>query len=95
MHNVFSTPLSNIDLSYSPPSFAKSEKDAEFISLALQRNFVFANALSDEDHAGRREKRLIVDAFEPYSCIKGDVILKDDTVGDYFYILKDRKVKFF
>eukprot|EP00956_Cyclotella_meneghiniana_P010788 scaffold15090_cov50-Cyclotella_meneghiniana.AAC.7 len=89
MHNVFSTPLSNIDLSYSPPSFAKSEKDAEFISLALQRNFVFANALSDEDHARRREERLIVDAFEPYSCIKGDVILKDDTVGDYFYILKE------
>lgn len=98
MTNVFSAPADLTDPKsgglIAPPSFAKSEKDAEFIGLALQRNFVFANALSDEDHARRREERLIVDAFEPYATKPGAVILSDDTVGDYFYILKEGSVDY-
>ena len=93
MQNIHATPFS-ANMSYTPPSFAKSEKDAEFISLALQRNFVFANALSDEDHARRREERLIVDAFEPYMAKSSDVILSSDAVGDYFYILKEGSVDY-
>jgi cAMP-dependent protein kinase regulator len=93
MQNIHATPLPMIQ-SYTPPSFAKSEKDAEFISVSLQRNFVFANALSDEDHARRREERLIVDAFEPYQAKSGDIILSMDSVGDYFYILKEGCVNY-
>ena len=88
LQNIHSTPF-GLTVGYTPPSYAKSESDAEFISIALQRNFVFANALSDEDHARRREERLIVDAFEPYVANVGDVILSGDVVGDYFYILKE------
>ena len=93
MQNIHATPFSATS-AYTPPSFAKSEKDAEFISIALQRNFVFANALSDEDHARRREERLIVDAFESYTAKSSDVILSGDAVGDHFYILKEGVVDY-
>ena len=50
--NIHSAPL-QATLAYECPVYPKGKEDAEFISIALQRNFVFANALSDEDSAGR------------------------------------------
>lgn len=66
MQNIHSSPL-QCTLDYSPPIYPKSESDIDFISIALQRNFVFANSLSDEDVSRKREMKQIVDAFESYT----------------------------
>ena len=55
MQNIHSSPL-QATMHYEAPIYPKSEKDAEFISVSLQRNFVFANALSDEDVSRKRER---------------------------------------
>jgi len=90
LYNIHSSPLPEFNLTYTPPVFPKSDADAEFISLALQRNFVFANALtSDDDAARKQELKRIVDAFEFHTVKESGVtILNAASVGDYFYILK-------
>ena len=40
--NIHSSPLPEFDITYTPPIYPKSKEDEQFISLALQRNFVFA-----------------------------------------------------
>jgi len=88
MQNIHSSPLL-ASLHYTAPVYEKSEKDAEFISIALQRNFVFANALNDEETSRKREMKQIVDAFEQFTVSQvGVTVLSADSVGDYFYILK-------
>ncbi len=94
MHNVYSSPL-QATLEYESPVYSKSDKDVEFISVALQRNFVFANALSDEDVIRKKEMKQIVDAFEKHSVADpGVTILSAGRVGDYFYILKEGLVEY-
>ena len=94
MQNIHSSPL-QATLNYAAPVYPKSEKDIEFISIALQRNFVFANALSDEDVSRKREMKQIVDAFEGYTVNEvGKTILSAGEVGDYFYILKEGCVEY-
>ncbi|KAL7548728.1 hypothetical protein ACHAWF_014617, partial [Thalassiosira exigua] len=94
--NIHSSPLPEFDMAYTPPVYPKSDKDAQFISLALQRNFVFANALSDDDNVRRREMKQVVDAFEAYSVRDpGEVILSHATTGDHFYVLKEGSVRYY
>ncbi|KAL7532188.1 hypothetical protein ACHAXR_006670 [Thalassiosira sp. AJA248-18] len=94
MQNIHSSPL-QCTLDYSPPIYPKSESDIDFISIALQRNFVFANSLSDEDVSRKREMKQIVDAFESYTVSDvGVTILSAGSVGDYFYILKEGCVEY-
>jgi len=94
MQNIHSSPL-QATLHYESPVYPKSEKDVEFISIALQRNFVFANALSDEDVSRKREMKQIVDAFEKHTVTEyGVTILSAGEVGDYFYILKEGCVEY-
>eukprot|EP01082_Thalassiosira_pseudonana_P008397 g7601.t1 g7601 contig24:1019328-1022422(+) len=96
LHNVHSSPLLEFDITYTPPVFPKSREDMEFISLALQRNFVFANALSDDDIIRKREMKMVVDAFEDHIVrFKGEVILNAIDVGDYFYILRGGSVRYY
>mmetsp|Transcript_14201 Transcript_14201/g.29737 ORF Transcript_14201/g.29737 Transcript_14201/m.29737 type:complete len:964 (+) Transcript_14201:288-3179(+) len=93
--NIHSTPI-EFDMTYTPPIYPKTEEDAQFISLALQRNFVFANALSDDDVIRKREMRQVVDAFEFHKVKrKGEMILSHAEVGDYFYILKEGSVRYY
>ncbi|KAL3786605.1 hypothetical protein HJC23_008201 [Cyclotella cryptica] len=94
MQNIHSSPVA-ATLTYTPPKFDKSDADGEFISIALQRNFIFANALSDEAEARNRELKLVVDAFEPFEvATSGLTILSANSVGDYFYILKEGSVDY-
>lgn len=96
LHNIHSSPLLEFDITYTPPVFPKSREDMEFISLALQRNFVFANALSDDDIIRKREMKMVVDAFEDHIVrFKGEVILNAIDVGDYFYILRGGSVRYY
>ena len=94
--NIHSSPLPEFDITYTPPIYPKSEKDVQFISLALQRNFVFANALSDDDNIRKREMKQVVDAFEAYSVqYSGEVILDHANTGDFFYVLKEGSVRYY
>ena len=94
---IYSSPLpSSLDLTYTPPVFPKSAEDAQFIALALQRNFVFANALSDDDVVRKREMKMVVDAFDSFAVKRvGEVILSKDDVGEYFYIVKEGCVRYY
>ncbi|KAL7517982.1 hypothetical protein ACHAWX_002850 [Stephanocyclus meneghinianus] len=96
MANIYSSPLPEFDITYTPPVFPKSEADAEFISIALQRNFVFANALSDDDVTRKREIKQVVDAFELHKVrYHGEVILSHKEVGEYFFIVKEGSVRYY
>mmetsp|Transcript_10710 Transcript_10710/g.16142 ORF Transcript_10710/g.16142 Transcript_10710/m.16142 type:complete len:142 (-) Transcript_10710:8-433(-) len=55
MQNIYSTPLT-ATLHYTPPLYPKSSTDEKFISLAIQRNFVFANALITEEESSRKRE---------------------------------------
>ena len=98
IRNIHSDPIQRIEsiIQYwEPPIYHKSKSDEEFITLALQRNFVFANALSDEPISRKRELTLIVNAFEYYTVSEeGVTILDSTTVGDHFYILKEGSVDY-
>jgi len=96
LHNIHSSPLPEFDITYTPPIFPKSKEDEQFISLALQRNFVFANALSDDDNIRKREMKQVVDAFESYTVQQsGEVILDHGSTGDHFYILHKGSVRYY
>ena len=94
--NIHSSPLPEFDITYNPPIYPKIKDNIQFISLALQRNFVFANALSDDDSIRKREMKQIVDAFEAYTVKKaGEVILSSAFTGDYFYVLHEGSVRYY
>lgn len=94
--NIHSSPLPEFDITYTPPVFPKSDSDAQFISLALQRNFVFANALSDDDIIRKREMKQVVDSFEFHTVPHaGVMILNNASTGDHFYILKEGSVRYY
>jgi cAMP-dependent protein kinase regulator len=96
MANIYSAPLPEFDITYTPSVFPKTDSDVEFISIALQRNFVFANALSDDDVVRKREMKQVVDAFEPYRVkYSGELILSHKEVGEYFYIVKEGSVRYY
>eukprot|EP00986_Skeletonema_menzelii_P006302 scaffold2378_cov152-Skeletonema_menzelii.AAC.20 len=96
MTNIHSSPLDEFDITYQPPVYPKSDDDQSFISLSLQRNFVFANALSDDEIVRKREMKQVVDAFE-YHAVKysGEMIMNHRDAGDYFYILKEGSVRYY
>ena len=94
--NIHSSPLDEFDITYQPPVYPKSDEEQSFISLSLQRNFVFANALSDDEIVRKREMKQVVDAFE-YHAVKysGEMIMNHKDAGDYFYILKEGSVRYY
>lgn len=94
--NIHSSPLPEFDITYTPPVYPKNQQEEQFISLSLQRNFVFANALSDDDNIRKREMKQVVDAFELYAVkLAGEVILNHAFTGDHFYILKEGSVRYY
>jgi len=87
LRNVFAAPLEAVSPGYKAPVFQKSPEEQAFIKNALKHNFVFDN-ISD------KELDVIVAAHEPYE-VKNDVtIIKEGDKGDYFYVLREGKVKF-
>ncbi|KAL3783671.1 hypothetical protein ACHAW5_007500, partial [Stephanodiscus triporus] len=95
MGNICSDPLQDDLHQYEPPVYPKTDDDVEFITINLQRNFVFANALSDDPASRKRDMKLIVDAFESHSVRDAGVtILSANSVGDYFYILREGCVNY-
>jgi cAMP-dependent protein kinase regulator len=86
LKNVFAAPLEDLG-SFTAPIFPKDLEEKKFIQEALKNNFVFA-ALSE------REIRTIVDAFEQFVVQAGETLIQQGDVGDYFYVMKEGKVRF-
>ena len=83
---VFAKPLQDLG-PYRPPKFVKSEVDNALIRAALKDNFVF-------QHVSSKLLPGLIDAFEPIMIHKGDEIIKEGGVGDYFYVIGSGVVAF-
>ena len=84
--NVFATPLEQMG-SLRAPVYPKELDEEEFVQEALKNNFVFA-ALTP------REFKTIIDAFERVVVSIGDTLIQQGDVGDYFYVIREGKVRF-
>ena len=85
---VFAAPLQPMDFgSFVTKRYEKKDEDDMLIVKALEDNFVFSH-LSES----RRDK--LVDAFEPISVKKGEEVITEGDVGDFFYVIGDGEVDF-
>jgi cAMP-dependent protein kinase regulator len=72
---------------YEAPRFPKTNADAKFLDEALRENFIF----SDLSKKGRQ---MLIDAMQQEVAKKGDVIIKQGDVGDFFYICESGALNF-
>eukprot|EP00956_Cyclotella_meneghiniana_P030281 scaffold75720_cov67-Cyclotella_meneghiniana.AAC.4 len=85
---VFAAPLRPMEFgSFVTKRYEKKEEDNMLIVKALEDNFVFSHLTES-----RRDK--LVDAFEPIHVTKGEEIIKEGDVGDYFYVIGNGEVDF-
>ena len=84
--NIFMSPVV-IEENYVFPKFDKSPEDEDFISNAIQDNFIFADV-------EKKERKRLLDAFERHEAPEGSKIITEGEVGDYFYIIQSGKVEF-
>ncbi|KAL3932361.1 MAG: hypothetical protein SGBAC_010881 [Bacillariaceae sp.] len=70
------------------PVFKKSSEENNFLKESLRGDFVFQNL-------EKKSFRLFLDAFELVEYKKGENIIQQGDVGDYFYVVAEGKVKFF
>lgn len=88
LKNIFAAPLEDDELqSFKAPVFAKEGTEKSFIRENVKNNFVFSS-LSE------RELRTLVDAFEKIQVKQGEHIIEQGDDGDYFYVIRDGKVRF-
>jgi cAMP-dependent protein kinase regulator len=78
--NVFAKPL-DVAEGYRPPVHEKSQDEIDFITSALQKNFVFENM-------SPRELKPLIMAFEKSQVASGATIISQGDAGDYFYIIQ-------
>ena len=79
--------IKNIDSSYKPPCFSKTDETITFLQTSLGDNFVFDSI----DEATRVQ---FVMAMEPQEFKEGDWIMRQGDVGDYFYIVEEGEIAF-
>ena len=72
---------------FTPPVFKKNYVEKQLIFKALTSNFVFEDLAPVEIKA-------FVQAFEKVDVSKGDTVIKQGDVGDYFYIIAEGDVTF-
>ncbi|CAJ1968559.1 unnamed protein product [Cylindrotheca closterium] len=70
------------------PVFQKTHEETQFLKESLREDFVFQNL-------EKTSFRLFLAAFELVEYKKGEDIMHEGDVGDYFYVLAAGKVKFF
>lgn len=84
--NIFMSPV-KIEENYVFPKFVKTDDEREFISRITKDNFIF-------ESVGKEERTHLLDAFESYRAPKGEAIITEGEVGDYFYVIQSGKVAF-
>lgn len=83
--NMYQLPLDSDD--FKLPVYYHNHDDERTLTSSLKINFIFSSL---KDH----EIKSLLHAFEPCEFKKGEVIIQQGDVGDYFYILNDGKVRF-
>jgi cAMP-dependent protein kinase regulator len=83
---VFAAPLENPS-AFEAPVFPKSSSQRKFIAKALNNN-VFFNGLA------QAELQVLLGAFEQHDVEPEAFIIRQDDVGDYFYVLMDGECSF-
>jgi protein kinase A len=85
--NVYAKPLYHIE-DYVAPSYPKSKAGTEFLKKVLSENFIFRGL-------NKEEIMLVIDAMHRYKFDTEEVIIQQGDTGDYFYVIKEGRVKFF
>lgn len=83
---VFAAPLEN-PTSFKAPVFPKSSTQRKFISKALHHNVFFSGLAPPE-------LQVLLDAFEQINVEAESFIIRQDDVGDYFYVLMEGECTF-
>lgn len=83
--NMYQVPLDSSD--FKLPVYYHSDDEEKTLTSSLKINFIFSSL---KDH----EINALLHAFEPCDFNKGDIIIKQGDVGDYFYLLHNGKVRF-
>ena len=84
--NVFAKPLKMTE-DFAAPVHTKTKTEAAFLDEALTDNFIFLNL-------DKPSRETLVNAMEPITVPKGDVIIKQGDLGDYFYVIEMGTVVF-
>jgi cAMP-dependent protein kinase regulator len=77
----------NVEADFKAVNYPKSPDSMKFLDEALSVNFIFSD-LND------REKMLLINAMQQHTAKKGDEIIKQGDVGDYFYIVEEGTTDF-
>jgi len=84
--NVFA-PTINLEEEFFTPNYPKSDASIRLIDASLSDNFIFATLTSDE-------RMLLIDSMIMDTVEEDTVIIKQGTVGDFFYVLEEGQVSY-
>lgn len=84
--NVFAAPLKMVE-DFVAPIFPKGHEDVKFLEQVLEDNFIFSGLTHNE-------RTLLIEAMQAHKSYKGEKIIKQGDIGDYFYVLKSGQVDF-
>jgi len=77
----------DLDGDFSPPVYPKTEEDVKFLDKALGENFIFGDL-------SRKQKVMLIQAMQMQRASKGETIITQGDVGDFFYVLEVGKIHF-
>jgi CRP-like cAMP-binding protein len=72
---------------FTPPSYPKTDADKAFLDGALGENFIFGDM-------SQKERSMLIEAMQKQKAKKGETIITQGDVGDFFYILEVGTIKF-
>lgn len=72
---------------FTPPDYPKTSEDKKFLEHALEENFIFSDL-------SKHQRKLLIKAMQKQEAKKGEMIIKQGDVGDFFYILEKGTVNF-
>jgi len=84
--NIFSAPVA-ITRDFKAPNIPKTAEETAFLKTCIRDNFIFSGLNSNEFS-------MLMNAMSTISMEKGKDIIKQGTVGDFFYFLREGKVSY-
>lgn len=72
---------------FTPPEYPKTANDKLFLDSALKENFIFGDLSS-------KQREMLINAMQKQSAKKGETIITQGDVGDFFYVLEVGTINF-
>eukprot|EP00934_Nitzschia_sp_Nitz4_P004099 Nitzschia sp. Nitz4//scaffold330_size19141//14677//17509//NITZ4_008748-RA/size19141-snap-gene-0.28-mRNA-1//-1//CDS//3329548166//4089//frame0 len=72
---------------FKAPNYPKTKGDVKFLDVALKENFIFGDLTT-------KERKLLINAMQKQEAKKGEVIITQGDVGDFFYVLEEGTINF-